>query len=390
MKFASFFIAVFFVLASVSAVRPMTSLFAKELDASMIEIGIITVCYSVTPLFLAVFAGRYIDRFGEKLPIIAGSICMFISLALPFYFPSIATLYISMLLLGGGQLLAILAIQNGVTKSASNETRDKAVGTLSLFTSTGLLFGPLIGGYVSEHFGFQTSYILLAVIPVITIIVSFFVAKIEKGASKEKQGKSANVKELLLLPGLGRSIFVSMLILSSLDIYSVYFPLYGQSIGLSVSQIGWVLAVQGAASALVRIIMPKLVEAYGRVTILWIFMGIGALAYGFIPFQDQFSIILIISFIIGAGLGITLPLTIILSYNAAPPGRSGEVLGLRLASNRLAQTVVPFLLAYVSSFVGLGIIFVIKSVLLLSGSLTARGISDDVQEVEEDEREKAI
>lgn len=119
-------------------------------------------------------------------------------------------------------------------------------------------------------------------------------------------------------------------------------------------------------------------------------MSVGALAYGFIPFQDQFSLILLTSFMIGAGLGVTLPLTIILSYNAAPKGRTGEVLGLRLASNRLAQTVVPFLLAYVSSFAGLGIIFIIKSVLLLSGSFTARGISDKEQEVKRTEREKAV
>lgn len=167
-----------------------------------------------------------------------------------------------------------------------------------------------------------------------------------------------------------------MIILSALDIFYVYFPLYAQSIGLSLSQIGWILTVQAASNALVRIFMPQLVRNFGRITILWIFMAIGALAYGIIPFQQQFMYLLITAFILGTGLGVTQPLTIVLSYNASPPGQSGEVLGLRLASNRLAQTIVPFLFAYISSFIGLGMIFFIKSVLLFTGSLTARRISE--------------
>jgi MFS family permease len=376
MNLTPLLLAIFFVLIPVSAARPMTSLFAKQLDASMVEIGLITACYSITPLVLAVFAGRYIDRYGEKIPIFIGSLGIIISLCLPFFFPMIPILYISQLLLGGGHLLALLAVQNGVTKSASNQNRDQAVGSFSLFTSIGMLLGPLIGGYTTEHLGFQMSYILISLIPIASIIVSQFTISSPRNISRstKKNSTNYNYKELLLIPGLSRSIFVSMIILSALDIFYVYFPLYAQSIGLSLSQIGWILTVQAASNALVRIFMPQLVRNFGRITILWIFMAIGALAYGIIPFQQQFMYLLITAFILGTGLGVTQPLTIVLSYNASPPGQSGEVLGLRLASNRLAQTIVPFLFAYISSFIGLGTIFFIKSVLLFTGSLTARRI----------------
>lgn len=81
-----YFTAAIFVLIPVAAVRPMTSLFATELGASMVEIGVLTACYSLTPLFLAVIVGRFIDRFGERLPLMLGSFGMIVALLLPFFF----------------------------------------------------------------------------------------------------------------------------------------------------------------------------------------------------------------------------------------------------------------------------------------------------------------
>lgn len=66
MKLNPFLAATIFIFIPVFAARPMTSLFAKQLGASIIEIGLITACFSILPLLLAIFAGRYIDRYGER------------------------------------------------------------------------------------------------------------------------------------------------------------------------------------------------------------------------------------------------------------------------------------------------------------------------------------
>lgn len=371
-----FFAAVIFVFIPVFAARPMTSLFAEELNASMYEIGMITACYSITPLILAIFAGRYIDRYGERIPLFIGSLGILVSLSLPSIFPKIPILYISQILLGGSQLLAILSIQNGVNKSVSNQNRDRVVGSFSFFSSIGMLLGPLMGGYASEHLGFQKSFMLLALVPLATLIISLFVPTSNGIRNHPKQKKSNGFKELFLIPSLGKSIIVSMIILSALDIFYVYFPLFAQSLGFKPSQIGWILAAQSVGNSLSRFFMPKLVQQYGRVTILWMFMGIGALAYGTIPFMHHFVFLFFTALVLGAGLGVTQPLTIILSYNASPPGRTGEVLGMRLASNRLAQTIIPFFFASLSNVIGLGPIFFIKSFLLVTGALLARRITD--------------
>ncbi|MDG5787198.1 MFS transporter [Evansella sp. AB-P1] len=374
-----------FIGLSIAAVRPMTSLFADDLGASMIEIGLITACFSIVPLVLAIFAGKFVDQFGEKIPLMVGSLGLGIALTIPFFFPMLQMLYVSQLLLGGSQLLAIVALQNGVAKSVPKNKRDKAIGSFSLCISIGLMLGPLIGGFSTEHIGFQYSFLVLAFFPILPFVFSSFLTNEPKKKVEDTQKGFEGLKEIFVIPGLTRAMFISMLSLAALDVFNVYFPLYAQSQGLSLSEIGLVLGTLSFAGVLVRICMPYLVGKYGRVPVICFFMLCSAIAFSFIPFLPYFAFMIILSFVIGASIGISQPVTIILTYNLAPAGRTGEVLGLRLAGNRLSQIVMPLFYAGVTSIVGLGAIFVIQAALLGFGSFYGRGIKEK-DEVDQEKR----
>ena len=96
-----------FLFIAVFASRPMTSLFANQLGASIVEIGIINACFSIFPLIIAIFVGQYVDRYGERIPLLIGSLGIFLSLCLPYFFPLISVLYISQIILGVSQLISI-------------------------------------------------------------------------------------------------------------------------------------------------------------------------------------------------------------------------------------------------------------------------------------------
>lgn len=366
--------AIFFMIP-VSASRPMTSLFANDLKASTMEIAFIIACYSIVPLFIAIGAGRFVDRVGEKIPLMIGYIGITISLILPFLYPYLFVLSISQLILGGSQLLALVAIQNGVARSVPIEKRDRAIGTFSLCISLGMMFGPLIGGYASGLIGFQKSYLIISLFPIIPLIFNWFFVPSKRDKNNDTSIEAFNsIKGLLVIPGLKRSIIVSMLILAALDIFYVYYPLYASSFGLSPSEIGWILAIQAFASIITRIFMPYLVLKYGRIKVLYVFMFFGAIAYGSISFFEQFLFIALVTVVLGFGLGITQPLTTIITYNLAPKGHTGEVLGLRLAGNRLSQIIIPLVFASMSNLIGLGAIFFIKAIVLGGGAILAKGI----------------
>ena len=78
-----------------------------------------------------------------------------------------------------------------------------------------------------------------------------------------------------------------------------------------------------------------------------------------------------VAFLLGIGLGCAQPLTIILTYNHAPPGRSGEALGMRLTVNKLTQIVVPVVFGGIGSAFGLLPVFWANGAFLLAGGVVS-------------------
>ncbi|KJS88385.1 MAG: hypothetical protein JM58_01045 [Peptococcaceae bacterium BICA1-8] len=379
MKPYLFLFAAFSIFIPISAVRPTTVLFAQSLDASFLQIGFINASYALLPFLFAIYTGRFVDKVGEKLPLVLGTTGLFIAVLLPFFKPTLFMLFISPLILGGSQLLAIVAMQNGVASSVTVNKRDQMIATYTLIASAAQMIGPVIGGYLITHAGFRSTYLFIALFALIPILVSFLIKTSFIKKEQNERPANLNVKELLSMPGLKRIIFVSMLNLAAVDIFLSYYPLYTTSIGFDPSQTGILISIQAMSAIIVRFCIPMLVQYLGRVRVISIFLLIGGAAFAIIPLFNAFIANACVVALLGFGLGITQPLTTILAYNSAPIGRTGEVLGIRMAGNRLSQIILPLILGGISSFTGLGAVFVLQSFLLGAGALLARGINVDKQ-----------
>jgi len=64
-------------------------------------------------------------------------------------------------------------------------------------------------------------------------------------------------------------------------------------------------------------------------------------AYLAVPWLADAAALAAAAFALGLALGSAQPLTIILTYNQAPAGRSGEALGMRIMANKVTQIAVP-------------------------------------------------
>jgi MFS family permease len=83
-----------------SGSRMAVSLYALELGASQLTIGVLMALYALLPMLLAVYVGKFADRVGPRLPMMIGTCGIAVGLLLPPIFPGLATLYVSSLLLG--------------------------------------------------------------------------------------------------------------------------------------------------------------------------------------------------------------------------------------------------------------------------------------------------
>lgn len=351
--------------------RMVASLFAIELGANPFLIGALISAYSVFPLLLGVYSGRLSDRFGSRRPMLAGTAVLALGLLLPFLWPQLAALYVSAALIGTGFVFFNVSVQNLAGGLGAAEERTRNFSTLGLGYSGGHMLGPLLGGYAIDYHGFPFAYLCFAALIVLPMGLLAWNRRLDvapRAAGKER----TSTLELLHSAPLRRAIVTSALVVTGWDLYAFYVPLYGHSIGLSASSIGILLGVFAVATFVVRIVLPLFTRRYGVETVLSIAMFAGAAFFLLFPFITFVPALLALSFGIGFTLGCGQPLTLNIAYNRSPPGRSGEVTGLRLTINNVTHIGVPLAAGALGAALGVAPVFWVNAAILAASGRLSR------------------
>lgn len=351
----------------INLTRPIITLFADDLGASTFDIGILTAMYAFFPLIIAIQVGKIADKVGDRLPVILGLIGLIISMLIPYFFPAMWALYASQLIVGGSSIFIALSLQNVLGNSSTNETRDYYYSMFGLAVASGALIGPLAGGYLTEHFSYSAGFLASIVVCCISFLFAFTIPVTLKKKANEKVNFHASI-QLVKNPHIQKALFSSALVLYSRDIFVAYFPLLGRELGISVSTIGWIIAIQGLAMMIVRFILPKLLTTISRDHVLFFSIVMAGISFLFIPFSDHIFLLCLLSCLMGFGLGCGQPISMTTTYNASPKSRTGEVLGIRLTTNRLSQLIAPLFFGVVGTWVGVMSVFFVSGAFLIGGS----------------------
>jgi MFS family permease len=355
--------------------KVLVSLFALELGAPQIMLGVIVALYSLCPTLLALYAGKLTDRLGVRWPLVLGCMGIALSLALPGLLPSLYTLYLSAFLIGLSFVFYNVSVQNLVGMLSSPDARTRNFSNLSLMIASGGFVGPLIAGFAIDSFGHAIGYLCIAVLPVVSAVIIFNSRRGLKALSgaKAKEEKAGYAVGLLNNPPLRRTLITSGIILTAIDLFQFYMPIYGHAIGLSASAIGMVLAMFAAAAFIVRTILPQIVKRFGEEQVLIGSIFISAGTYLLFPLVESGLLLGAIAFLLGLGTGCGQPLTLMMIYARAPEGRSGEALGLRMTINNLTHIVVPLFFGTLGTAFGITPVFLANAAMLgASGMLSRR------------------
>jgi len=76
--------------------------------------------------------------------------------------------------------------------------------------------------------------------------------------------------------------------------------------------------------------------------------------------------------VLGLGMGCAQPVTLMLIFNRAPEGRSGEALGLRVTINQITHIAVPIVFGTIGSVFGVAPVFLANALILAGGGLLNR------------------
>jgi MFS family permease len=379
----SIYVVLTIVLLNMSSYRGskvVVTLFALDLGVPQFWIGALVAVYSVFPVILGLYAGKLIDRFGVRVPMIAGTLGVSTALAMPFVFPGIPALYISSTLIGGTWVFYNLCAQNLIGILGGAEGRARHYSNFGLAMSGGSFFGPMIAGFSIDHFGHAQTYLYLALLPLASALILIFKRHALEGLGKghvTDDERGAYSASLFANKPLRRVLITSAIVMTGTDLFQFYMPIYGNSIGLSASAIGMILGTFAIAAFVVRLGMPAVVKRWGADRLLVIAMFVGGAAYlVFAAFEHAF-LLGALAFVLGLGLGCSQPLTLMLMYDRAPAGRSAEALGMRIMMNNTMHIVIPLFFGAIGSiFASPAAVFLANAAIMTSGGVLSRRRTD--------------
>ena len=350
--------------------RELMTLYAVDLGAGPLQTGILFALYGLFPFLLAIAAGRLADRFDNRLLMIWGLGSYSLSLALPWFWPSMATLYLVAPLWGFTSMLWVVATQNLVGTLSTADNRTRHYSYYSLGESTGAVIGPVVVGLAIDTITHVPTFLLIAAIPLAclaTVLVKRDSIPAPAPAAAGTAGTAAsNTRELLARPAIRNALLSNAAVMTGLDLFNLYMPIYGHSLGFSATMIGLIVGAFGAAAFVTRLFIPPITRRHGERAMLAGAFIISAAAFCVFPLTTSAPLIGLAAFMLGLGLGCGQPLSMILAFNAAPPGRSAEAISMRLAVSYGAHVVVPPLFGAVGALIG-GVAAIFWSCALIMG-----------------------
>ena len=353
--------------------RVAVSLYALNLGANQLVIGMLMALYALCPMLLAIYFGKLADRIGPRLPMLMGTAGTAVALLLPPLFPGLTTLYVTALLIGTSFnffFITMMGIAGGIGGEI-NRVHNYAL--VSLGFSSASFIGPIAAGFSIDHLGHLPTFLLLSTFTLIPMLLLCFRPGFlpPAGKSEVADGKR-NAFDLWHIPVLRNTFIASGISSSAWDLFQFYMPVYGHSIGMSASAIGTVLGVFAIATFVIRIFLPRLIKKSREAEILAYSIFVAALAFALLPFFKNVYSLAAISFLLGLGCGCSMPLSMSLIYALSPRERVSESSGLRVTVNNFTHLVIPLFFGSIGTVFGYFPVFISNSAMLVAGGFLMR------------------
>jgi MFS family permease len=339
------------------AARMTGSLYALANNASTFTVGAILSLFALVPMLIAVRAGRWLDAVGPRRPTLTGVLLMLGGLLLPAAFPyataDVAPLLVAAALIGTGSTLTMLSVQQVVGERADPNHRAAAFSWLALGASISGFVGPVVSGLLIDSFGHRITFAAMVGVMLLALALLW----VNRALLPVREGKMSGPEplhpfELLKNTELRRVLIATGLISMSWDLQTFVVPVHGTSVGLSASQIGFVLGCFAVATFSIRLAMPWLSRHFSEWQVLTYTLLNTSVVFVVFPLFSSLAPLMVVAFALGLGLGAAQPNVMSLLHSRSPEGRVGEALGLRTTIMNSSHVVLPLVFGAFGSVLG--------------------------------------
>ncbi len=146
-----------------------------EMDA--VTAGYLTAALTLTQTFANAGMGWLGDKIGHRVMLILGATTAVLSSATAWFAPSIAWLYLAFILSGFGNV-ALWTIGIAFTVGFGTDMeRPIYIGLSNTLVTPATITAPILGGWLIDAFGFESTFVLAAILGMITASILILIVK---------------------------------------------------------------------------------------------------------------------------------------------------------------------------------------------------------------------
>ena len=328
-----------------------------NLDTDLINfhIGLLTSIYPLFQLIFVVVWGKLSDKYGRKPVIIIGLIGFVIMQLLTGLATSLTMLYIARIF-GGVFTSSVIPVSNAYLSDITSEKRrTKIMAWSGVAISSGVIFGPVIGGLLSQtdihaeyslgllHLDrFSVPFLFASLLGLIVLlIISKWLkntARINKFIAEKQSLRFSFSKYFIII------LMISFVMQFVVTLFETVFSIYGKDeLAFNSNQVGVGFMICGSVMAILQPVFAsygeKVLSAKNQIVLGLLISGISLIAFPF--FKNEFVVYgLIVVF--AAGGAMVTP-NLLSAVSLLSKTNTGRNISIQSSTNSIGQILGPII-----------------------------------------------
>lgn len=244
---------------------PVMPLFAATLGAGPAQVGAINGAFMLTAGLLSIPAGLLADRFGRRVPIMAGLIATAISALLVTFCQRPTEMLLAYVLFGAGLAAFGPGMLSLVADVMPLQQLGQAYGWYTTAIYIAMTIGPASGGLLANGFGLRQVFVISGVLQLVVAVLALLL--LPQGPPRHKTDLRAAVSGSIILLQNNRllaCLLATVVSCIGFGVFLTFLPLYAAELGFDPARVGLIFAAQAVTNVVGRVPLGRLADRVDR------------------------------------------------------------------------------------------------------------------------------
>lgn len=363
------FISVFAAMLGLGIVGPLLPIYAENLGASGLWIGMIFSGFAAARAIFMPIVGRLSDESGRKKFIVTGLLAYAV-LSLGYVAAeSVYSLTAVRFLhgLASAMVVPIAMAYIGDLSKRGEEGAYMAKFQVSFFLGMGS--GPLLGGVLNDAFGFSSAFYAMAGLSALSfLVVVAFLPETEKRSVRGKKEK-ISLRSVFSQPAVTTVLAFTALNAIVRGSLLVFMPLFAPEISVVPSQVGLILTVSIFLMAIFQIPLGRMADRGNAVLMILAGSIVSAASLALIPLSGSFWDLFLVACVNGLGSAVMMPPLMALTVKLGKKIGMGTSMGAYNTAMSFGIITAPLLGGLVMDHFSINAVFIMGGAIGTSATL---------------------